>query len=161
MVCDRLSSFCQFIFFCLASPGYKSLLGFVRNQAQTLINQRRTFFPPSAQLSPTKKSGQSCEGVTCWGWPQWSYTCSLFSVVETVLYILLNKSSREEKTHFVLLEFSLSLRSRFDDPGKQHQPLNCHSLKSIKNQTFLINSTCSFDTLIVRIEARILSIESL
>ena len=46
-------------FFCLTSPGYKSLLAFVRNQAQSLINQRRTFFPPSAQLSPTKKSDQS------------------------------------------------------------------------------------------------------
>ncbi|CAF3517790.1 unnamed protein product [Adineta steineri] len=32
-------------------PGYKSLLLFVRNQAQALINQRRTFIP----LSPTKK----------------------------------------------------------------------------------------------------------
>jgi hypothetical protein len=42
-----------------ASPGYKSLLLFVRNQAQTLLNQRRTFFPSSAPLSPTKKSDQS------------------------------------------------------------------------------------------------------
>lgn len=29
------------------SPGYKSLLNFVRNQAQALINQRRTFLPTS------------------------------------------------------------------------------------------------------------------
>jgi hypothetical protein len=49
--------FLSILFF--ASPGYKSLLVFVRNQAQTLINQRRTFFPSSAQLSPTKKSDQS------------------------------------------------------------------------------------------------------
>ena len=41
------------------SPGYKSLLLFVRSQAQALINPRRTFLPPSAQLSPTKKSDQS------------------------------------------------------------------------------------------------------
>jgi hypothetical protein len=31
----------------------------VRNQAQALINQRRTFFPSSSQLSPTKKQAQS------------------------------------------------------------------------------------------------------
>jgi hypothetical protein len=40
------------------SPGYKSLLLFVRNQAQALINQRRTFFPPS----PTKKQPQTDQG---------------------------------------------------------------------------------------------------
>ena len=32
-------------FSCATSPGYKSLLSFVRNQAQALINQRRTFLP--------------------------------------------------------------------------------------------------------------------
>ena len=45
------------------SPGYKSLLLFVRNQAQALINQRRTFFPSSAPLSPTKKSAQPDQSI--------------------------------------------------------------------------------------------------
>lgn len=45
--------------FVFISPGYKSLLLFVRNQAQALISSRRTFFPPSGQASPTKKSDPS------------------------------------------------------------------------------------------------------
>jgi hypothetical protein len=44
------------------SPGYKSLLLFVRNQAQALINQRRTFFPSSSQISPTKKQASTDQG---------------------------------------------------------------------------------------------------
>jgi hypothetical protein len=41
------------------SPGYRSLLLFVRNQAQALINQRRTLFPLSSQLPSTKKQAQT------------------------------------------------------------------------------------------------------
>ncbi|CAF3434359.1 unnamed protein product [Rotaria sp. Silwood1] len=42
-------------------PEYKPLLLFVRNQAQTLINQRRTNFPSSFQSIPTKKLVQSSQ----------------------------------------------------------------------------------------------------
>ena len=50
--------------FCLSlssSPGYKTLLLFVRNQAQALINQRRTFF---SSISPTKKQAAFFEQST-------------------------------------------------------------------------------------------------
>jgi hypothetical protein len=41
------------------SPGYKSLLIFVRNQAQALMTRRRTFFSLIVSIISNKKTGSS------------------------------------------------------------------------------------------------------
>lgn len=59
----RFHNIISFKLILYSSPGYKSLLVFVRNQAQSLINQRRTHLPSTSQLSPTKKQASTEQGI--------------------------------------------------------------------------------------------------
>lgn len=61
MVCSFVRSLNISEFSLSSSPGYKTLLLFVRSQAQALMNQRRTFF---SSISPTKKQAAFFEQPT-------------------------------------------------------------------------------------------------